>query len=248
MFEGDQLILLGQYIGDEPVTFNLSGNYLGRERTFAFNFDFDNATTRNSFVPRLWANSKIAELIDAIRQFGADNAVAANDPRIKELVDDIIRLSTEFGILTEYTAFLAEEGSDLSNAPALQEMATSNFRIRAMNTRTGMGGVNQMRNSAIQKSGKLNISNQFFDMNMQRVSIANVQQINDRAFFQRGNRWVDSRIISNEADAKPDRVIRIGSDEFLKLAERLSEEGRAGSLSMKGEIMLQVDGEKILAR
>ena len=83
---------------------------------------------------------------------------------------------------------------------------------------------------------------------MNRVDVTAVQQVNDRTFYRRGNRWVDSRIISNEADAKPDRVIRIGSDEFLKLAERLSEEGRAGSVSMKGEIMLDVDGVKILAR
>ena len=32
----------------------------------------------------------------------------------RELVEEIVRLSTEFGILTEYTAFLAREGTDLA--------------------------------------------------------------------------------------------------------------------------------------
>ena len=248
MFEGDQLILLGQYIGEEPVTFNLSGNYLGRKRTFAFNFDFDNATTRNSFVPRLWANSKIAELIDAIRQFGADNAVAANDPRIKELVDDIIRLSTEFGILTEYTAFLAEEGSDLSNAPALHEIVTGNVSSRAMKIRTGMGGVSQSMNYQRQKSGQLILGNAFVDQEMRRVSIANVQQINDRAFFQRGNRWVDSQLVSVEKDIKPDRIIQFGSDEFIDLAFRLARDNRQGSIAFSGEILIKIDGKSVLIK
>ncbi|MCP4709515.1 MAG: VWA domain-containing protein [Planctomycetes bacterium] len=248
MFEGDQLVLLGQYIGDEPVTFNLSGNYLGRERAFAFNFDFDNATTRNSFVPRLWANSKIAELIDAIRQLGADNAVAASDPRIKELVDDIIRLSTEFGILTEYTAFLAEEGSDLSNLPAMQEIAISNISNRAMKTRIGMGAANQSVNFARQKSARLNIANEFYDMEMRRVSISNVQQVNDRAFYQRGNRWVDSQLVEKEKEVKPDRIIQFGSDEFIDLAFRLARENRQGSIAFKGEILIKIDGKSVLIK
>jgi len=248
MFEGDQLVLLGQYIGEEPVTFNLSGNYLGRERAFAFNFDFDNATTRNSFVPRLWANSKIAELIDAIRQLGADNAVAASDPRIKELVDDIIRLSTKFGILTEYTAFLAEEGSDLSNAPAMREIAAGNVSMRAMNTRTGIGGVNQSMNYQRQKSGKLILGNTYMDQDMRRVSIANVQQINDRAFFQRGNRWVDSQLVQVEKEIKPDRVIQFGSEEFIDLAFRLARENRQGSIAFSGEILIKIDGKSVLIK
>jgi hypothetical protein len=32
----------------------------------------DNATTQNAFVPRLWASRRIAMLVDAVRQLGAD--------------------------------------------------------------------------------------------------------------------------------------------------------------------------------
>ncbi len=113
LFEGDQLILLGQYVGKKPITFKISGNYLGKERSFKFTFNFDKENVKNGFVPRLWASRKIAELIDDIRQMGADSNVNRNDPKVKELVDEIVRLSTEFGILTEYTAFLAREGTDL---------------------------------------------------------------------------------------------------------------------------------------
>ena len=70
LFEGDRLVLLGQYRGSGPLTFRLKGSYLGRPRTFTFSFPLDSATTRNAFVPRLWASRRIASLIDQIRQAG----------------------------------------------------------------------------------------------------------------------------------------------------------------------------------
>jgi len=249
MFEGDQLVLLGQYVGQEPLVFNLSGNYLGRKRTFTFTFDFTKATTKNGFVPRLWASRKIAELIDEIRQLGADSTITQNDPRVKELVDEIVRLSTEFGILTEYTAFLAREGAELSDMPAMRFEAGQNLQRRAMRTRSGSGGVNQSLNMIRQKKQRVsNIRNEYYDADMNRVSISTVQQINDRTFYHRGNRWVDSRIVGKEREVTPARIIEFGSEEFYTLALRLAREGRQGSIALKGDILLEVDGQPILIK
>lgn len=77
LFEGDQIVLLGQYQDDDPLHFRLSGNYLGAQRTFDLKFDLDKATTRNAFVPRLWASRKIARLIEVISEAGADNVASA---------------------------------------------------------------------------------------------------------------------------------------------------------------------------
>jgi Ca-activated chloride channel family protein len=110
LFEGDQLIVLGQYTDSKERRLTLQGNFLGKDRTFEFTFDPSKATTKNSFVPRLWASRRIAALIEQIRQNGADgHSNPATDPSSKELVDEIVRLSTKWGILTEYTAFLALE-------------------------------------------------------------------------------------------------------------------------------------------
>ena len=249
LFEGDQLVLLGQYVGEEPLVFNISGNYLGRKRTFAFTFDFSKATTRNGFVPRLWASRKIAELIDEVRQLGADTSVTKNDPRVKELVDEIIRLSTEFGILTEYTAFLAREGTNLADMPAVRREAGEILPRRAMRTRSGTGGVNQSLNMIRQKKQRvLNVRNEFFDADMNRVSISTVQQVNDRAFYRRGNRWVDSRLVSKESEVEPTQVIEFGTEAFYRLALRLAQAGRQGSISLKGDILLEMDGQPILVK
>jgi len=255
-FEGDQLVLLGRYRGKNPVTFRISGNYLGKKRTFKFKFGFEKATTRNAFIPRLWAGRMIAFLVDAIRQLGADSSAiaagpaASSSPRIRELTDEIVKLSTQFGILTEYTAFLAREGTDLSNGTELLAKAQSNFETRAVRTRSGLGSYNQFRNNSGQMSQKaVNIANAFFDKNMNRVVITNVQQVNDCAFYRRRGRWVDSRIIVEKGTEIPGaRVIMVGSEEFLKLAEQLARRNRQGCISLQGEILLLVNGDRVLIK
>ena len=254
LFAGDQLVLLGRYTGTQPLNFILTGNYLGKERSFQFSFPLDAATTRNAFVPRLWASRRIAVLVDAIRDLGADTGAAhaaeiMNNPRAKELVDEIVRLSKEFGVLTEYTAFLALEGTDLSKQADVLAQASDNFSARALSTRSGMGSWNQEFNKQEQAAQKcLNYGNGFLDEKLNRVSISSVQQINDRTFYRRDNRWVDSRVLGAQEKAEPKRVIEFGSPEFMKLADRLTQEGRQGSVSLRGDTLLQVDGDTVLVK
>jgi Ca-activated chloride channel family protein len=250
MFEGRQLVLLGKYSGDAPLEFGLKGNYLGEAREFKFTFALDNATTRNGFVPRLWAGRKVADLVDAIRQAGADSPLAsATVPgAYKELIDEIVRLSTEFGILTEYTAFLALEGTDLGKKDAVQAEAWGNLRRRGQQERTGNAGVSQSSNAAeMKRQSKENKRNEWVDDKLNRVAVGEVQQIVDRAFFKRGERWVDGRLL-DKPDAKPAREITVGSDEYKKMVEKLENQGRAGCVSLEGEILLQVDGEIVLIK
>ncbi|MDH4238195.1 MAG: VIT domain-containing protein [Phycisphaerae bacterium] len=250
LFEGDQIVLLGQYVGTEPIAFKISGNYLGKKRQFKFKFKFDKANVRNGFVPRLWASRKIAELIDAVRQMGADPATSAKDPKVKELVDEIVRLSTEFGILTEYTAFLAREGTELSDREEVFSEASRMLESRAMRDRSGIGAVNQSFNMIQQKAQTtLNVRNYNYDPQMNRVSIANVQQINDQAYYLRGNRWVDSRLVNEEDEkVKAARIIEFGSKEFMEIAEKLAKENRQGSIALAGDVLLLIDGEPVLIR
>ena len=263
VFEGDQIVLLGQYQNEDPLNFRISGNYLSQPRAFDFKFDLSGATTRNAFVPRLWASRKIAKLIEEITKAGAESTanrdprsmpvVPANslttDPKMKELVDEIIRLSTEYGILTEYTSFLATEGTDFSATETVRVTAGQALYANAQQTRTGMGGVTQAMNSGagLVQSGA-NRSNNFLNQNMQRVEITNVQQITDRTFFRRNNRWVDASALPREKEVKPDRTIEFGTDEFYQLVDRLVAEGRQGILALSGEMLLLIDGKTVLVK
>ena len=254
LFENDQLVVLGQYRGEDPLRFRLTGNYRGQQQSFRFEFDLDSATARNAFVPRLWASRRIAFLIDQVRQAGAATAgtpqvVGADpfqDPRMRELREEILRLSTEFGILSEYTAFLATEGTQLSDWHSMLVTCGAELDGKAMRTRSGMGAVNQSANLLSQKEQRvLNTRNEYLDDKMNRVEVASVQQMHDRAFFRRGNRWVDGRAILS-GDLEQKKTILYGTDEHLELLRKLVRQKRNGILSLSGEILIRIDGENIL--
>lgn len=254
IFEGDQLVLLGRYQGEEKIRFQLRGRSGDGKKSYDFVFKLDKATTSNAFVPRLWANNKIGILSEAIRDYAAESRPSArgpqpNDPKIRELTDEIVRLSREFGILTEFTAFFAEEGTDLASTGAINSRVAEIQRGR-VGARSGWGGYNQEANSKTQVENKtLNRRNQYWDENFKSVEIANVQQVNDRAFYKRGNRWVDSRLVGEQQAALvADRVVAIGSEEFRQLVDELAAGHRQGCVALKGEILLEVGGQKVLVR
>jgi Ca-activated chloride channel family protein len=256
LFEGDQLVLLGQYRGAGPLRFRLAGHYLGQPRTFAFDFDLKSATTRNAFVPRLWASRRIAFLIDQIRQTaGAEGDLATVDealvknPRYRELVDEILRLSTEFGILTEYTSFLATEGTDLSDWDKLNMICGTSIDTNAVRKRWGEGAVSQGKNFWAQRSvSKLNPRNRYLDQKLNRVEVTGVQQIQTRTLFRRGSYWIDGRLVAQRAGLEPDRTVAAGTPEYRALLDEFIREGCPGVLSFHGSILLRFKGETILIK
>jgi len=257
LFDGDRLVVLGQYADGAPLRFRLSGDYFRQPKTFAFDFDLKSATTRNAFVPRLWATRRIAELVDQIRQAGADVAggpAAAGstvfaDPKLRELTDEIVRLSTEFGVLSEYTAFLATEGSDLGDLARQIETCQIQLERRAVQTRSGVAGVNQSMNINYGKQQAWrNYSNTWVDENLNVVETTGVRQVCDRTFFRRGDKWVDSGTLVAGQEPAPDSIVEFGSLEHGKLLEALVKEGRQGVLSLPEDTLIRCDGKNVLVR
>lgn len=258
LFEGDQLTLLGQYTADEPLRVRLEGDYYGKPRAFEFTFNVDKASTRNAFVPRLWAGRKIAWMIDEIRQAAAEPSSAGTDARTKELVDEIVRLSTKWGILTEYTAFLATE-TTVAGVPVLRPAVDpGNFRTRADLSmqdraaapagRSGAGSINQEQNLGMMKrSEKQNARNAYIDADMKQVETTAIRQIADQTVYKRGGRWVDASLLAKETEA-PDRTVEFGTEEFGSILDRLAASNRQGVLALGGEIYLLIDGQKILVK
>ena len=171
------------------------------------------------------------------------------DPRTRELAEEVLRLSTEFGILTEYTAFLATEGTDLSDWEAMRVLSRIGLSGRAIGTRSGRGAVTQSFNNRAQKGqSQLNVGNYYFDDNLRRVETTAVQQLGDRAFFRRGRQWIDARLVTQRQLNAPETVVMFGSAEYETILRRLINENRQAMLSLPGEIMLQLDGQSVLIR
>lgn len=102
LFKGSQLVITGRYRGDGRGLVRLSGLANDTKETFKLATNFGGEDNRNAFLPRVWAMRKIGWLVDQVR--------LSNQPEgKKELLDEIIRLSQSFGIITEYTSFLVDE-------------------------------------------------------------------------------------------------------------------------------------------
>lgn len=250
LYDGDQLVLLGRYRGKKPLNFQVSG-YQGKKK-INYNFSFNlpkEAKVKNSFVARLWASRKIGQLIDAIRDLGAEEHVSteSTQSRVKELTDEIVRLSQEFGILTEYTSFLAHEGVDLSDEDNIVKKAQQVLNERAISCRGGVGSFNQEKNNPMQRAQSyLNVSNGYWNEEMDRVSITNVQQCNVGAYYRRNGRWLSQENVKQKKEIEADRTIKIGSPEYMELVWKLLSESRNAELALDGDILLTVDGENVL--
>ncbi|MFN3242345.1 MAG: VIT and vWA domain-containing protein [Planctomycetota bacterium] len=254
LFAGEQLVLMGQYRGEDDLTFELHGRTPAGEKRYRFTLPVRSASTRHAFVPRLWASRQIAFLVDELRQqggdlgapFGTPQRDPFSDPRLRELRDEILRLSTRFGVLGEYTAFLAREGSRLDDWNALSMACQSSLKGRAVVTRSGKAAVNQGENLWKQKAQLYaNPRNVYLDQDRNRVELSLIQQVCDRGFFKRGNRWVDGNSVVAQT-ITPHQTIALASPAYFALARRLESEGRCGLLSMPGEILVEVDGKNVL--
>ena len=120
---------------------------------------------------------------------------------------------------------------------------------KAAKIRSGAGAVSQEMNISAQKAdATMNRSNVFYDQNMKRVAITNVQQIADRTFFRRSNRWVEAPLLDREKDLKADSEIEFGTAAFDQLVTQLVKEGRQGILALGSDFLLILDGRAVLVK
>lgn len=249
LFRGDRLLLVGRYIAAAPARFELTGTRVGEASRWTLDYDFAQALPRNDFVKRLWAMRRIAGLEDELRRAGADPSALASlkdDPRFGELVKEMLDLATRFGVLTDSTAFLALEGTQLGDTGALLA-AASTRGLENANCRSGIEGVASQQNVAMNRDQAwVNGANALYSPSGELVANLTVQTVQGRTFFRRGMRWVDGTLALDQAEVAPDRVVTFGSPEHLALVTALTAQGCAGQLSLSGEILLRNGAETVL--
>ncbi len=135
LFEGGQLIWSGRYREGGRTTIRLTGKVGGERRSFEFPADLASTDrgTAHDFVERIWALRRVGFIIDQIDLHGQN----------RELVDELVALSTRYGILTPYTSFLADENVPLH---ALRQNADrAGLSLNELSRVTGQSGVEQRR-------------------------------------------------------------------------------------------------------
>jgi Ca-activated chloride channel family protein len=132
LFCGEMLQVVGRYRNSGRQTVHVRGKQAGVEKDFVFQVDFPELADQHSFVPTLWARQHVASLLDDIRRNG----------QRPELIIEVRKLATRYGIVTPYTSqLIVEEGMRLAGndyylgAPARETAFDSNQWSSA----TGLG-------------------------------------------------------------------------------------------------------------
>ena len=234
LFRGSQLLLLGRYEDSGSTTIHLRGKAGEMDREFEYEGSFPAQTDRNDFIPRLWASRKIGYLIDEIRLHGSN----------EELVDEVVRLSKKYGIMTEYTSFLVDTDVHVATEE-LEERARENFS-KASQVERGSWAVGQAQNIKKLKVQALAVPDAFFDASGELKRIGGVKQIAEKTFYFKNNTWVDNDYAPDQdlikvkrfSEAyfqlsqtvpKTNRYLALGEDVIITIGERsfqIADEGR----------------------
>ncbi|MGV3524012.1 MAG: VIT and vWA domain-containing protein [Candidatus Sericytochromatia bacterium] len=184
-FKGSQLLVVGRYRQAGTQTVELQGQINGQARSYRFaNQAFASGTTPYAFLPRLWASRRIGALMDQIRLKGQS----------PELITEVVRLSKQYGIITEYTSFLVREEVDVRSradaapmAGAAQEMADSLLAYEK-----GTSAISQSRNRAKLQNQAAPTDNSYLDAEGNVQNITQVKYVSQRAFYLKKGVWQDS--------------------------------------------------------
>lgn len=189
LFKGSQLVLIGKYTGEGPVTAILTGKVGKAEKQFVIEGIKLTKENTYNFLPRLWATRRIGYLLEEIRLHGASG----------ELVDEVTKLGLKYGIVTPYTSYLVTEKERLRIDAAAPE-AKAAFEAGKV---TGAGAVRVAKATQALKVEDL----------ASRAASEQIRYKDDKTFYLKNGIWVDS--LYKEGGAL--KEIKFNSDEYFRL-------------------------------
>jgi len=223
IFSGSQLVLLGRYDGDGPTAITLTGYVNGKEDKFVYEDTFLNKGTSNDFIPRIWATRKIGYLMSQIRLKGEN----------RELVDEVVKLSKEYGIMTPYTSFLVLNKEADSSRWGIEKSMASNVMDRGASYKAGME--QSLGKNAIERSK--DIVEMKASSIEERPSLSTVKYVGDKTFYLKDKVWMDSEY---KDEMKP-REIKYLSEEYFELLKQRPGLGKYFAIGNK--IIVVFEGE-----
>ena len=212
LFRGSQLTVLGRYAGNGKSKMILHGDINGERQEFSNTAKFPKIESDHQFLPRLWAQRKVAYLVDAVRLNGEN----------KELVEEIVRLSEKYGIMTPYTSFLVTEDQAtpeiLTRATTAVEEARTRFlrsgrgrpAAQPANAKLGRLSAAESKVAESERLQELQVQEQLAD------TAITVKQVKNKTFHLRKGVWVDTTH-KPETETKK---IEFGSDAYFELLKK----------------------------
>ncbi len=246
LFKGSEIMMVGRYKEGGKQTITISGTLSGKPMKYTCEVNLPKSSGEpraaatgesNEFLAPLWAARQIGYLLQEIRLHGGD----------KELIGEVVRLSHEYGIVTEYTSFVAMGGAG-GGKDMMYKEAESRIRA-ARGEQAGQWAVNQAANDkALQgKAVAGPEANSYRDRRGQVTALQNVTQIGRRAFYLQDGQWTDAE----EAGKRKTRVVKLFSPEYFELLKsdatfkRAQQLGWALSMNVGEErIVIEKDGKQ----
>ncbi len=237
LFKGSQIIIVGRYqTGVKGSTVELTGTVDGKTKNFSYPVSF-NSKSSYSFIPRLWAARKIGYLNDEIRLQGSN----------QELINEIIRLSKRYGIITEYTSFLVREEGFFADDEE-KERAFDMAAAPLQDAKSGAGAVGQSQQNQQLKGntpgavqGGVNAPNAYYDAAGESVQVHNIKYIDDLTFFLVDDYWTDSRF---DPDKQKIVEVKAFTQAYFDILTANPKIGKYVSLG--SQVIIQLDDDEAL--
>ena len=226
LYRGSALTVIGRYRGSGRATIRLSGRVNNRTEEFTFQVDFPSDNPGHDFILPLWSARRVGFLLDEIRLRGEN----------RELVDEVVNLARQYGIVTPYTSYLivedekvrrergdlAESDMTLGRSPAASPALARQHReeFAGLKDKSGMGSVrasselqklNQAREVTAIRSGDPRQQDQGLEC----------KTVRGRAFYANDGVWTDARI--QTAAQLPVTRIAFASDEYFAMLKKQPE-------------------------
>ena len=263
LFQGEQLVMAGRYRQPGAAKVVISGRVGDRDESFEFGAELAKHSADESFafVEKLWAMRRIGTIIDELDLNGSN----------EELISELVTLSTQHGILTQYTSYLADDTASIQELAAARAgergaLAKSVRALRQLDEAGGVSGFAQraeksrLRNAelpsnsapsrsidgqALDRASAAGGENYFFDADDSLVVADAVQSVGKETLYRRGNVWIAANAAEEDLEQaeRDKKVQRIKrfSDEYFILVA-------ANSLSENQLLSRQQTGEELIVK
>lgn len=228
LFAGSQAVIVGRYREGGVFQLQVNGAINGEQRAYSYpeqSFAQDSRGVRGAIenLPRLWATRKVGYLLNQIRLAGVN----------QEIVDQIVRLSIRYGIVTPYTSYLVTEAMPLGMENQY-ELAQETYRAiqnQAAPAPSGMEAVNKA--DAVGGYSQAQAPIELAAETWQKVRI-----VGSRTFLFSDSKWLDTQY---DPEWMITQKVAFLSDDYFLLSASRPEIGAA--LALGEHVVVVIDGQ-----
>ncbi len=235
LFMGSDLMVLGRYRGSGSVAVTLTGKAAGRDYSETLETKFPKTTSEaTSYVDAMWANRRVAWLLEEIQRNGAD----------PELVEEVTSLGKKYNLVTPYTSFLTAPDEEYAFANRSTRADDSAQPADLLSARVR----NQIAPLAMEESGRSAVNFSVAQKARRESKASSISAPKDEyhsfttvdrdgvTFTKTGERWVEN----GAADSSETIKIEFLSDAYYALITAHPE--RKESIYLGDQVTLLING------